>query len=66
MKKFKMVEFVTCGAQTRPSYCKFTTNVCCFGCEYNSACMEYAKENKLMRPCGPQHFEVDELCEFAL
>lgn len=66
IKNFRMSEFLTCNAQLRPSYCKFATNVCCFPCEYNSECSEYAKANKLMRPCTMSIFDEYEICEYAL
>ena len=67
LKKFKMNKFLACGAQQRPPYCKFDTNVCCFSCEYNEECTKYAKENgyKIL-PCSPDLFEEEEICEFAL
>lgn len=66
IKDFKMFEFTACAAAVRPDYCKFETNVCCFSCEYNEECTEFAKQNKLMRPCTMAIFDKEELCEFAI
>lgn len=61
-----MNEFMACAAKIRPDYCHFETNVCCFSCEHNSECTEWAMKNKLMRPCTPAIFEEQEVCEFAI
>jgi hypothetical protein len=66
LKKFKMSEFMACAAKSRPDYCKYDTNFCCFGCEYNTECMEHALKNRLMRPCTSDVFEESEVCEFSL
>ena len=50
-KKYEMMKYSACGAKTRPHYCKYETNMCCFGCDKNEECMEYAKITKSMRPC---------------
>lgn len=42
-----------CAAQTRPDYCFFTSNVCCFSCEKNDECFEIATEKKTVKPCRP-------------
>jgi len=65
--KYKMTDYNACSARIRPSYCKFTTNVCCFGCEYNLICLQYAKNEGIkILPCGPYVFEEQEVCEFAI
>ena len=66
-KKFKMAETMACAASTRPSYCKFDTNMCCFGCEFNADCTKYAKEEGIkILPCTHLIFDIDEQCEFAV
>ena len=65
-KKYEMMKYSACGAKTRPHYCKYETNMCCFGCDKNEECMEYAKITKSMRPCGTEHFKQLEVCEWTL
>ena len=65
-KKFKMAETMACAAAIRPDYCKFETNMCCFGCEFNEECTKYAREQHIMVPCTHLIFDVDEQCEFAV
>ena len=55
-----------CGAKNRPGYCKVDTNMCCVNCEYIKKCVSYAKKFKLMKPCVPDNFEPDEMCEFSI
>lgn len=67
IKNFRMNEFSGCAAPNRPSYCKYETNMCCFGCDYNDVCTGYARAKGIkMIPCTENVFEEHEVCNFAL
>lgn len=66
IKNFKMAEFFACNAETRPPYCKFKTNVCCFNCEHNAECMNKAKYLEIIRPCDWTVFDQEEVCPYAV
>ena len=69
-----------CAAQSRPDYCFFASNVCCFSCDKNGECFSIATEKKAIRPCRPmmpitmlnsvvEHvelFDEYEQCEFSI
>lgn len=64
--QFKMSEFFACNAAIRPPYCKQTTNVCCFNCEYQAECMMHSAHHGIIKPCDWKIFDQEEICEFAV
>lgn len=80
MKKgYEQSKVLRCSATIRPSYCKYSGNVCCFSCDSNVDCMDFAVKNHLIKPCSDEIlfkfngrnesvklFSKTEFCEFSI
>jgi len=77
LEKFKQNEFKACGADVRPEYCIYPSNICCFSCDNNRKCSKLARTG--IQPCKPfmplivdgrreriRLFDDGEICEYAL
>jgi hypothetical protein len=54
-----------CTATTRPSFCFFNTNLCCFNCKKNSECQVKNYNNKV-KPCTFNELDGDEICPYMI